>query len=306
MDESKDLPWWRTLFELRLKEGGWEEPETVTKQDVAFLAKVIREHWDTPAGKHRGVSAGERLSGSPGEPGGESAGEHGGTSGGENQEQSTTDQRAPVRVLDVGCGTGRHTIGLAGEGFDVLGIDIGPALVDEATRRTPDDLPGRARFEVGDMRDLRYREQFEAAILMDASFGFFDDHGNYGVLKQVAGALVPGGVFLLEVFNVPALARMVGRDWFETEQRAVLRETVLDIEKAVIEFRGISIGRKTGERTVHPVQRIRFYTLPELRILLEGCGFEVVAVYGGKSIDEGADNGLKEGSLFMEVVARRR
>lgn len=249
-------PWWRTLFELRLREGGWEEPETVTKQDVAFLAKVLQE-------------------------------------------------KKGGRILDIGCGTGRHTIGLAGEGFDVLGVDIGPALIEAAKRRTPNDLAGRARFEVGDMRDLKYREEFEAAILMDASFGFFDDHENYEVLKQVARALAPGGLFFLEVFNVPALMRMAGRDWFETEDRTVLRETVLDLEKAVIEFRGISIRRETGERTVHPAQRIRFYTLPELRILLEGCGFEVAAVYGGKSTEDGADNGLKEGSLFMDIVARK-
>src|SRR6476620_3309756 len=52
------------------------------------------------------------------------------------------------KVLDVGCGTGEHTILLTGLGYDVLGIDFAPEAVEQA-RRNADAKGAGARFEVG-------------------------------------------------------------------------------------------------------------------------------------------------------------
>src|SRR5687768_3535654 len=61
------------------------------------------------------------------------------------------------RVLDVPCGFGRHLAGLARAGYDVVGVDNEPAVVDEA-RATGLDA------RVGDMRELRGLHGFDAAI----------------------------------------------------------------------------------------------------------------------------------------------
>ena len=60
------------------------------------------------------------------------------------------------KVLDVGCGTGEHTILLTRLGYDVLGIDFAPEAIEQARRNAEEKGVG-ARFEVADAMNLRRR-----------------------------------------------------------------------------------------------------------------------------------------------------
>ena len=254
---TSQLPWWKSLFELRHAEGCWEESEFLTERDVVLLSDLLgtcRDH----------------------------------------------------KILDLGCGKGRHAIGLARKGFCVHGIDISPVLIEEAKKRIPPDLTELVSFEVGDMLNLQYQAEFGAVILMDVSFGFFEDQDNLRVLQNVAAALRDGGVLVLELFNVPYLTRMEGRDWFQAGELFVLRETRLNLKEATIEFSGSSIRIPTGVLSVHPVQKIRFYTFPEIRRMLLQCGFEIIDVFGNKPEGVHSDRQLLSSSLFMEILARKK
>ncbi len=66
-------------------------------------------------------------------------------------------------VLDVGCGTGEHTIHLAGLGYDVLGIDFSPPAVEQA-RRNAARHQVSARFEVADALHLGDRPRFDTIV----------------------------------------------------------------------------------------------------------------------------------------------
>ena len=67
-----------------------------------------------------------------------------------------------TRVLDVGCGPGRHSLALAARGIEVVGVDISQRFVDLATAATPAVHP--ARFERLDARTLPVDAEFDAAI----------------------------------------------------------------------------------------------------------------------------------------------
>jgi SAM-dependent methyltransferase len=67
--------------------------------------------------------------------------------------------RAGERVLDLGCGTGHLTAQIAEAGAEVIGLDSSPEMIDEARRLYP-GLP----FEVGDARDFRFDEPFDAVF----------------------------------------------------------------------------------------------------------------------------------------------
>ena len=77
------------------------------------------------------------------------------------------------RVLDVGCGTGEHTILLARAGYDVLGVDGAPTAVGQA-RRNAADQGVDARFEVADALDLGESPGYDT-IVDSALFHIFDD-----------------------------------------------------------------------------------------------------------------------------------
>lgn len=104
------------------------------------------------------------------------------------------------RLLDVGCGPGRHAHAFAERGIDVLGIDIAQRFVDIAVERTPPGAP--ASFRRLDARDLPFDAEFDAAIsLCQGGFGLVGPGDDVAVLAGVARALRPDGRFALSAFS---------------------------------------------------------------------------------------------------------
>jgi SAM-dependent methyltransferase/GNAT superfamily N-acetyltransferase len=108
------------------------------------------------------------------------------------------------RVLDVPCGEGRIAGRLARMGCEVVGVDYTEAWIELARRQYP-----QATFELGDIRALRYEDEFDAIVNWFTSFGYFDPQTNDGVLASLARALRPGGRLLLEVHNPWRLQRLI-------------------------------------------------------------------------------------------------
>ncbi|MEY2397277.1 MAG: hypothetical protein QOJ00_451 [Actinomycetota bacterium] len=101
------------------------------------------------------------------------------------------------RVLDVGCGPGRHAHELARRGFEVVGVDIAQRFVDLATA----NAPAGATFVRGDARVLPYDAEFDAVIsLCQGGFGLVGDEDG-AVLDGIARALTPGGRAAFSAFS---------------------------------------------------------------------------------------------------------
>jgi SAM-dependent methyltransferase len=115
-----------------------------------------------------------------------------------------------MRVLDVGCGPGRHSHALADRGFVVHGIDISQRFVDIAAAteldraaRDGDARSGVATFQRLDARALAFDEEFDAAVcLCQGAFGLLTGDGeNDLVMAGIARALRPGGRAIVSAFN---------------------------------------------------------------------------------------------------------
>ena len=107
------------------------------------------------------------------------------------------------RLLDVGCGPGRHAYAFAERGIEVVGIDISQTFVDLATAGAP---PG-ATFRRADARALAFDAEFDAAVsLCQGAFGLTGGPGapldaDAGVLAGIARALRPGGTVAVSAFS---------------------------------------------------------------------------------------------------------
>lgn len=97
------------------------------------------------------------------------------------------------KVLDVGCGTGEHTILLTRLGYDVLGIDFAPHAIDQA-RHAAADRGVDARFEVADAMDLGAESRYDTVVdsALFHIFGIFGNRERSRYVASLRGATRPG------------------------------------------------------------------------------------------------------------------
>jgi len=108
-------------------------------------------------------------------------------------------QPAPgSKMLDLGCGTGRHSIQLAHYGYDVTGLDLAASSILKAKENATE----RLHFDRADMRNPFGRELYNYIFSFFTSFGYFDEEENIKVAKNMANAVKPGGTVLIDYLNV--------------------------------------------------------------------------------------------------------
>ena len=189
-----------------------------------------------------------------------------------------------ARVLDIGCGYGRHAIILAEMGYKVVGLDLSTSYI-EVAREKARKAGVEAEFIPGDMRHMPWRSEFDGAYMFYTSFGFYDDEDNARVLNEAAAVLKPGGRLLIDARNreyLVARAAAEGSDrwrWWEGwDDLLVLGEEVLDLRSGRVTDRRMFFKSMQfkGERSIS----LRVYSLKELADMMEASGLEVVAVYG--------------------------
>jgi SAM-dependent methyltransferase len=104
------------------------------------------------------------------------------------------------RILDLACGIGRHSRELRKRGFEVVGVDISPELLEMAERETSEEGLDVTYLEA-DLRELELREEFDIVLsLNDGAVGYFEtDAENYRTFEVVAQALRQGGGHLMQL-----------------------------------------------------------------------------------------------------------
>ena len=193
--------------------------------------------------------------------------------------------RKGSRVLDIPCGTGRHAVRLARRGASVLGVDVTPEYLREA-RRAARGLPN-ARFVRGDMRRIPLRGEFDAAINLWTSFGYFEDPADdLKTLRGIARALKPGGLFLIDMLDYAAAKRRrETRQWMKRSDGAYVLEEALFLggwdPKIVNEWTVLRPGK--------PARRSRFvvrgYDRARLFAILRKAGLRPLKTWRALSED---------------------
>jgi SAM-dependent methyltransferase len=184
------------------------------------------------------------------------------------------DLRPGQRVLDVGCGPGRHAHALARAGLEVVGVDISRCFVDLAQA----DAPPGATFRRLDARALPFEAEFDAAIsLCQGAFGLSGGpaaasppvltagDGDRAVLEGIGRALRPGGVAAVSAFSAYFQVRWLeDTDSFDADGGVNHEHTEV---------------RDESGRVVPAELWTTCFTPRELRLLAEHAGLQVRTIW---------------------------
>lgn len=210
--------------------------------------------------------------------------------------------RAGDRLMDVPCGYGRHAIGFARRGLEVVGVDINGEELEVAAQRGA-GLPNLS-FLRRNMRSLGFQGAFDAVANLFFSFGFFErDEDNEACLRQFHEALRPGGRFVMHTdVHIP---RIRGGRYRFHEERELRSGRVLVIDERLDEesfrLRGTWAFRDpSGAITRLPAYDQRVYTYDEFADACRRVGFSTVEGLGGWGGEPMSDD-----AEMMIVIARK-
>ena len=205
-----------------------------------------------------------------------------------------------ARLLDAGCGAGRHAVEFARRGFMTTGVDLSEEVLALARGRAQG--ASAVTFVHGDLRALTFAREFEAAVLLDSTLGLHEDGETVEILRRLSASLVPGGRLVVEVLNRDfVLDEMPARKWLETPDAVILDDVSFHPETSRLRVKR-SVAPH-GQKAVEFSYSLRLYALHELRVLLSLAGFEVVEV-AGSIHQRGAYLGSRDRSIWLH--ARRR
>jgi len=187
--------------------------------------------------------------------------------------------RKGAKVLDAACGTGRHSLEWARKGFAVTGIDITEAYVKEASLLARREKLRQAEFQKGELRDLyRFQAGFDLVINLFTSFGYYHRAAeNAEALRQMAAALKPGGMLVMEILPRETLDLIFNeKSWQPTRKGYLLQKRAWVDGGRKMRNDAIWVG-KSGERETR--SEIFIYAVPELAAMFRRVGLRNVACY---------------------------
>jgi ubiquinone/menaquinone biosynthesis C-methylase UbiE len=224
-------------------------------------------------------------------------------------------------ILDLACGTGRHTIPLTKENFHVVGLDVSSKLLKIAKQRQP-----QVQLVKADVQYLPFIEKtFSAAISLDNSFGYLPtEEMDLESLKELHKTLQAKGLFVLDVFNreqltqkyrkrlvnlqwliLPPLLKYPNRlsqsllwaiyKWREYPSFFLLQKRTVNTEAERLCDLWLIIDKAGGKMQVFS-HSARLYKLGRLNEMLVEAGFLVERVCGGY---EGQDFTVKSTRLII-------
>ena len=212
-----------------------------------------------------------------------------------------------LKILDVGCGTGRHTIELTKRGYDVTGIDLSESQLERARKKAAQQHL-EIDFQQQDARDLPFEDEFDVGIMLcEGGFPLMEtDEMNFEILKNVTKSLKENGKFIFTTLNglFPLLHSVEKFLAAESEEgNATYRSNTFDL----MTFRDYNITELEDDdgnkKTLKSNER--YYVPSEITWLLKSLGYQKIDIYGAKLGVFSRNDKLTTEDYEMLVIAEK-
>jgi 2-polyprenyl-3-methyl-5-hydroxy-6-metoxy-1,4-benzoquinol methylase len=212
-----------------------------------------------------------------------------------------------LKILDIGCGTGRHSLELARRGYRLTGIDLSNSLLDKAREKARAQKL-RIDFQTQDARTLLFADEFDLAIMLcEGAFPLMEtDEMNFQILRNAAKALKPNGKLIFTTLSglfplFHSVKDFIAAQALEgnvtSDKNSFDLMTFRDHSRAYVED---DSGKKKELECNE-----RYYVPSEITWLLKSLDFRTIDIFAAKLGAFSRDDKLSSEDFEMLVVAEK-
>ena len=212
-----------------------------------------------------------------------------------------------ARILDIGCGTGRHSIELSKRGYTITGVDLSESLLKRA-REKASEQNLQIDFEKHDARKLPFLHEFDLAIMLcEGAFPLMEtDDMNFQILQNAVNAIKPKGKLIFTTLNGLFPLFHSVKEFLASETKEG-NATYCNNSFDLMTFRDHStthIVDDSGNKKELQCNE-RFYVPSEITWLLKTLNFKTVEIFGAKLGAFSRDDKLTAEDFEMLVIAKK-
>lgn len=190
----------------------------------------------------------------------------------------------PTKIINFGCGTGRHDMELEKLGYCVKGIDMSSMMIDIA-KKNADCNGSDISFEVADIRNYEPKEKYDVVISLFHVISYQNNNEDvFAAFRTARKALDPGGIFIFDIWYGPGVLsdkpalRVKEIEDENNKLIRIARPALHDKTNTVdVDYEVLVIHKETNTvKMIHETHNMRYFFRPELDMLLRQSGFEMI------------------------------
>jgi ubiquinone/menaquinone biosynthesis C-methylase UbiE len=212
-----------------------------------------------------------------------------------------------LNIIDIGCGTGRHSIELAKRAYQVTGIDLSASQLKRADEKAKEQGVA-VNFQRHDARDLPFENEFDLAIMLcEGGFSLMEtDEMNFEILRSATRALKSNGKFIFTTLN--GLFRLHhSMDHLHIENsdpgNAAYKNSTFDLMTFRDHHTAVFEDDSGNKKELKCNER--YYVPSEISWLLKTLGFKKIDIFGAKLGAYSRNGKLTTEDFEMLVVAEK-
>lgn len=212
-----------------------------------------------------------------------------------------------LKIIDIGCGTGRHSIELARRGYNVTGIDLSESQLEHAIEKAKTENL-KIDFQLHDARKLPFINEFDLAIMLcEGAFPLMEtDEMNFEILKNIVHSLnVPGKLIFTTLNGLFPLYNSVEKFCASETGNgsAVYKSSSFDL-MTFRDYNTTVIADDDGNKKELKCNE-RYYVPSEITWLLKSLGFKKIEIFGAKLGAFSRKDTLTTEDFEMLVIANK-
>jgi 2-polyprenyl-3-methyl-5-hydroxy-6-metoxy-1,4-benzoquinol methylase len=221
--------------------------------------------------------------------------------------EKETDFNKSVKIIDIGCGTGRHSIELTKRGYNVTGIDLSESQLKRAREKAKRQNL-QIDFQIHDARNLTFRNEYDLAIMLcEGAFPLMEtDEMNFEILKNASLSLKSPGKLIFTTLNgLFPLHQSIEKFCASAGENgnAVYKNNTFDL-MTFRDYNTTIVEDDDGNKKELKCNE-RYYIPSEITWLLKSVGFKKVDIFGAKLGAFSRNDKLTSEDFEMLVIAEK-